>query len=130
MSQASDHRFHAFVNRDKMPPTAEVCRALASRGLRVGFDTSVDLTNPGGPLQVTLDGETVAVSVEARPTAGMTADDEALRAVLKAFDLRLTFSSDEVAAGSWPREIARTLALLAMGAYENPQSDLVLHFGR
>ncbi|MFM2246576.1 MAG: hypothetical protein RL071_2650 [Pseudomonadota bacterium] len=132
--------FHAFVKKAKLPPTREVARALSSRGWRVEISTEATL-DAAGSLTLKVDGSPVQVAVAvasasepawaALAAAAQTdAQGELWLGILKANDLRLTFTGDDPKAVEWARECARGVGLLAAGGFHNPQQGTLLQFGR
>jgi hypothetical protein len=132
--------FHAFVKKAKLPPTREVARALSSRGWRVEISTEAPL-DAAGSLTLKVDGSPVQVAVAvasatepawaALAAAAQTdAQGELWLGILKANDLRLTFTGDDPKAVEWARECARGVGLLAAGGFHNPQQGTLLQFGR
>lgn len=132
--------FHAFVKKAKLPPTREVARALSSRGWRVEISTEAPL-DAAGSLTLKVDGSPVQVAVAvasatepawaALAAAAQTdAQGELWLGILKANDLRLTFTGDDPKAVEWARECARGVGLLAAGGFHNPQQGTLLQYGR
>ena len=131
-------QYLAYVPRKRLPSAAELNRALSSRGWRVSVKTEAPLDQLSGAVPFDVDDGSVELNVEvATPSADEVAaqraeyeaagDDESLKrsTVLKTTDIRFTFSGDE----RWAREVARGLALLSCGAFENPAEGRLLHFG-
>ena len=133
--------FHAFVKKAKLPPTREVARALSSRGWRVEISTEAPLDAAGASLTLKVDGSPVQVAVEvARASdpawaalaeaAQSDAQGELWLGILKANDLRLTFTGEDPKAVEWARECARGVGLLGAGGFHNPQQGTLLQYGR
>ena len=124
----------AFVTRSKLPPTAELVRAMSSRGFLVELDTEQSFAEMSGKVPVTIDGTAVdvAVSVATVDPASMPAadvDPSVARQVVKNTDTRITFTG-EGAGEAWARDIARAVGLLACGAFANPSKGKLINFGR
>lgn len=124
----------AFVTRSKLPPTAELVRAMSSRGFLVELDTEQSFAEMSGKVPVTIDGTAVdvAVSVATVDPASMPAadvDPSVVRQVVKNTDTRITFTG-EGAGEAWARDIARAVGLLACGAFANPSKGKLINFGR
>lgn len=134
-------QFHAFVKKEKLPPTREVARALSSRGWRVEIATDAALDAAGGSLTLKVDGAAVEVGVAVTTAAdpawaamGAAAQSdsqgETWLGILKANNLRLTFTGADEKAVEWARECARGVGLLAAGGFHNPQQGTLLQYGR
>lgn len=124
----------AFVTRSKLPPTAELVRAMCSRGFLVEVDTDESFAELSGKLPVKIDGASVDVSVSvgavdpaSMPEADI--DPSVVRQVVKNTDTRITFTG-EGEGESWARDIARAVGLLACGAFANPSQGKLINFGR
>ena len=127
-------QYIAFVAKGKLPPTAELTRAMSSRGWSVALETEQRLDELGGTLPFQIDGQKHAVELKVEPVgeagiAEVDADDSVVRSVLKNTDTRLTFSG-EGESGKWAREAARAAGLLSCGAFANPQARKLINFGR
>lgn len=131
----------AYVPRKRLPTPAELNRALSSRGVRVKVAEEGSLDALGGDLSVRIDGNPVPITVEvselvgdaiaaerAKLEAAGDAESEKRLTVLKTTELRFSFVGDGDNA-TWARDIARGLALLSCGAFENPADGRLLHFG-
>ena len=131
----------AYVPRKRLPTPAELNRAMSSRGTRVQVPDAGALDALGGTVQVAIDGAPVSVGVQVEELKGdaLAAQqaeleqqgDEAAEArltVLKTTDIKFTFQGEGDSA-SWARDLARGLALLSCGAFENPADGHLLHFG-
>lgn len=131
-------QFFAYVPRKRLPTVEELNRAMSSRGWRVEIksDSPLDQLSGAVPLEVDDAKVDLTVSVETPDASEVAAqrdqleaagDEESLKrsTVLKTTDIRFTFSGDE----KWARDVARGLALLACGAFENPADGRLLHFG-
>lgn len=124
----------AFVTRSKLPPTAELVRAMSSRGFLVELDTEQTFAELSGKLPVKVDGADVDVSVAVAPVdpASMPeadVDPQVVRQVVKNTDTRITFTG-EGAGEAWARDIARAVGLLACGAFANPAQGKLINYGR
>lgn len=119
--------YTAYVKKDKLPPTAEITRALSSRGWAVTIDSESALDELSGPLPVKVDDAPVAISLDT--AGGVEGDGPAWNTVRKLTDVKLAFSAEGDAA-SWARDMARGIALLACGAYLADGQDTPIHFGR
>ena len=53
-------------------------------------------------------------------------DQGTYKEVLRQMEMRLSFEGD----ANWCRELARTVALLGAGAFENPGNQKLLFYGR
>ena len=94
--------FHAYVRNDLLPSVAEITRAMSSRGFKDGgFDAL-------------------------RAGLGEHYDQGTYKEVLRQMEMRLSFEGD----ANWCRELARTVALLGAGAFENPGNQKLLFYGR
>ncbi len=121
--------YSAFVRTDRLPSTADVLRALSSRGWALELDGDDALSARSGELGLTIDGQPVPVQISVDTDDLGLGEGEAWTAVAKASDVRLRFSSDHEG-GRWARDVARGVALLAMGAYLADGADAPIHFGR
>ena len=124
----------AFVTRSKLPSTAELVRAMSSRGFLVEVDTEQSFADLSGKVPVKVDGADVdvSVSVAAVDAASMPeadVDPQVVRQVLKNTDTRITFMG-EGSGEAWARDIARAVGLLACGAFANPAQGRLINFGR
>ena len=124
----------AFVTRSKLPSTAELVRAMSSRGFRVEVDTEQSFADLSGKVPVKVDGADVdvSVSVAAVDAASMPeadVDPQVVRQVVKNTDTRITFTG-EGSGEAWARDIARAVGLLACGAFANPAQGRLINFGR
>ena len=131
----------AYVPRKRLPTPAELNRALSSRGTRVKLVDEGSLEDLTGELSVRIDGNAVPITVEVSELSGDAvaaeraqleaagdAESEKRLTVLKTTELRFSFVGDGDNA-TWARDIARGLALLSCGAFENPADGRLLHFG-
>lgn len=130
--------FHAYVKSDRVPTVNDVIRALNSRGFIVGLegDPEAPLTSSGDTLAVTVGEEQFTIGFGADTDAAFQAlagaehaSPDTYREVLRLTDLRLRFTC-EGAGEAWARDMARNVALLSCGAFENPSSGALLHYGR
>lgn len=119
--------YTAYVKKDKLPPTAEITRALSSRGWAVVIDSESALDSLSGPLPLTVDDAPVSVQLDA--TGEIAGEGDAWKAVRKLTDVKLSFTADGDDAG-WARDLARGVALLACGAYLADGQETPIHFGR
>jgi hypothetical protein len=124
----------AFVTRSKLPSTAELARAMSSRGFTVEVDTEQSFAELSGKVPVSIDGAAVDVSVAVAPVdpASMPeadVDPQVVRQVVKNTDTRITFTG-EGTGEAWARDIARAVGLLACGAFANPAQGKLINFGR
>ena len=132
--------FHAFLKKEKLPPTKDVARALSSRGWRVEIDADKPIDELSA-LTLKVDGaaHTVPVPVS-RASEGACAnlvaaaqtspEGETWLSLLKATDTRIVCSGDGAKGEEWARELARSIGLLCAGGFHNPQSGTVLQYGR
>lgn len=134
----SEPTFHAYVRRDELPPVSEIVRAMSSRGWRVsisGVETLAEASD--GALPVQIDDQDTAITFKRledgkgefdalRSELPQHFDQETYKEVLRQMELRLSFTGDAV----WAREMARSVALLSAGAFENPQDNKLLFYGR
>ena len=131
----------AYVPRKRLPTPAELNRALSSRGTRVKLVDEGSLEDLTGELSVRIDGNAVPITVEVSELSGDAvaaeraqleaagdAESEKRLTVLKTTELRFSFAAEGDGA-AWARDIARGLALLSCGAFENPADGRLLHFG-
>ena len=134
-------QFHAFVQKKKLPPTREVARALSSRGWRVEIGTDAALDAAGDRLTLSVDGAAVQLGLAAaqssdpvwaslQSAAQSDSQGHLWLGILKANDLRLTFTGVDEKSIEWARECARSVGLLAAGGFHNPQNSTLLQYGR
>lgn len=121
--------YSAFVRTDRLPPTAEILRALSSRGWALELEGEAALTERAGELGLKVDGNTVPLALAVETEDLGLGEGEAWKAVAKGADVRLRFTSEHEE-GRWARDVARGVALLAMGAFLPPGADTPLHYGR
>jgi hypothetical protein len=134
-------RYSAYVPRTRLPSANELIRAMSSRGFRVDLHTDKTLDQLGGSVTLQVNGAPVPVNlvvgeVAESPLAGQRAalesgdvpDAEKKLTVLKTTDIHFVFEG-EGPGEVWARELARSLALLSCGAFENAQKGSLLHFG-
>ena len=124
----------AFVTRSKLPPTAELVRAMCSRGFLVELDTEQSFAELSGKLPVKVDGAAVDVSlavgtVDPASMPEADVDPSVVRQIVKNTDTRLVFTG-EGEGEAWARDIARAVGLLACGAFANPAQGRLINFGR
>lgn len=127
-------QYIAFVSKAKLPPTSELTRAMSSRGWVVALDTEQPIHELGDTIPFQIDGEKIAVGMAVAPAgqdgiAEADADAEVVASILKNTDTRLVFSGEGESA-RWAREVARTVGLLACGAFVNPEARKLINFGR
>ncbi len=131
--------FHVYLKSDKQPSTAELARALSSRGFRFAFAGEAPVHELAGDLGLSVDGNAHSVSVSAieagtpgwnelAASAADRADGEMLARVLKNTNRRITFTADGDAA-RWARDVCRGAALLAVGAFENVEKKTLIFYG-
>lgn len=132
--------FHAFLKKEKLPPTKEVARALSSRGPRVEIDAPQALDELSS-VQLKVDGSPVTLRIEvSRASEGAfgplmaaaqtSAEGETWLSLLKATDTRIVVRGDGEKGDEWARELARGVGLLCAGGFHNPQRGVVLQYGR
>ena len=128
--------FHAFIKKSKLPAASEVARAMSSRGWRVEIPGAAALDAVGSRLEIQVDGKPLQLGVKIAHASdpdfaapAQSADPGVLQGVLKAADFRIAFVGDGQDAETWARDAARALALLATGAFANPQRNTLLHYG-
>lgn len=132
--------FHAFLKKEKLPPTKDVARALSSRGWRVETDTEQPIDELS-TLKLTVDGTPVSVSLQvSRAAEGSFApliaaaqtspQGEVWLGLLKATDTRIVCAGEGEKGDEWARELARGLGLVCAGGFHNPQTGAVLQYGR
>ena len=119
--------YAAFVKKDKLPSTAEITRALSSRGWAVVIDSETTLDALSGPLPIKIDDAPVAISLETSNEIG--GEGQAWATVAKLTDVKLAFSADGDAA-EWARDLARGIALLTCGAFLADGQSEPIHYGR
>lgn len=130
--------FHAYVRNDLLPSVAEITRAMSSRGFKVEIpEVEAFASDTATDLPVKIDAEDIPVKFQfisskdggfdaLRAGLGEHYDQGTYKEVLRQMELRLTFEGD----ANWCRELARTVALLGAGAYENPGQQKLLFYGR
>ena len=128
------NEFIAYVSRSKLPSTAELVRAMCSRGFLVEIESDAALTELAGRLPLRVDGAEIGVElavgpVEAGAVGGAETDPQVARQVVKNTDLKLGFTGVD-GADRWARDIARTVGLLACGAFANTGSGKLINYGR
>lgn len=122
--------FFAFVRRDRLPTAAQVSRALSSRGDRVALRTEAGLDQVGGTLGLDVNGTAVSVGWQVAAAAALAADASGeLGPVLRNSDLRISVSGEGAEGERWAREVARGVALLGVGAFQNGASGTLLFYG-
>jgi hypothetical protein len=121
--------YSAFVRTDRLPPTPEILRALSSRGWAIELEGEAALPERAGDLGLKIDGQPVPVQLRVDTEDLGLGEGEAWKAVAKGSDVRLRFSSDHEG-GRWARDVARGVALLAMGAFLTDGADTPLQYGR
>jgi hypothetical protein len=130
--------FHAYVKSDRVPTINDLIRALNSRGFIVGLegDPEAPLTDAGDALAVTVGDEqfTIGFGTDADASFQALAGTEhaapdTFREVLRLTDVRMRFTA-EGTGETWARDMARNVALLSCGAFENPHNGTLLHYGR
>ena len=89
----------AFVTRSKLPTTAELVRAMSSRGFLVEVDTEQSFAEIDGKVPVKVDGNDVDVSiavgaVDAASMPEADVDPQVIRQVVKNTDTRITFTGE------------------------------------
>ncbi len=131
--------FHAYLKSNKMPPIDKIARALSSRGWVFDFSGDKSLVERKGNLGLTVDGRAMGVDVKIADAASPTwkelmdaaqtrGDGETLIKVLQNTDLRITFTADGDAS-TYARDVCRASALLALGAFENPEQGKLIYYG-
>lgn len=130
--------FHAYVRNDLLPSVADITRAMSSRGFKVEIpEVEAFAADTAQALPVKVDAQDVPVSFQflSDKDGGFDAlrsgiaehyDQGTYKEVLRQMELRLSFEGD----ANWCRELARTVALLGAGAYENPSNQKLLFYGR
>ena len=130
--------FHAYVRNDLLPSVAEITRAMSSRGFKVEIPEVEALgSDTAAELPVKVDAQDVSVKFQyvsakdggfdaLRAGLGEHYDQGTYKEVLRQMEMRLSFEGD----ANWCRELARTVALLGAGAYENPGNQKLLFYGR
>ena len=131
----------AYVPRKRLPTPAQLNRALSSRGVRVKMAEDATLDAQSGVVSVSIDGVALNLQIDISELTGAAIDAERAKleaagdeesekrlTVLKTTNIRFAIGGDDDT-GKWAREIARGLALLSCGAFENPASGSLLHFG-
>jgi len=138
---AGPAEFHFFCKAGAPVAPAKVARAMSSRGFAVEIAGEAPLHQRQGPVQITVDGAPVTVSFSAigadhpewaalRASAGGRPDGEQVLLALKLTDTRVTVRADDPRGVEWARELARSAALLHIGAFENPGAGRFVNFSR
>jgi hypothetical protein len=131
--------FYVFYKKGSVPPVEELNRAMSSRGIVFEIQGETPI-HERSALKLQVDGADVPVSVsvvdaaapdwnEMRSQAQELEDGAARLSVLKNCDVRISLTA-EGEAGSWARDVARNVSLLACGAFENPSNGKFINFGR
>ena len=126
--------YSAFVPSRNLPDNGKISRALSSRGWAVQLPESPAITEASGSFAIQVDGSTVELtvgvdSVNSLPDTEVASLGDHAAKVVKTTDLRIRLTGADETSTRWSRDIARGLALLALGAFQDPESGKTLHFG-
>ena len=126
--------FRAYVPTRNLPENAGISRALSSRGWAIQLPDSPALAEASGTFTIQVDGSPVELSVgvdavSSLPEADVAALGDSAAKVVKTTDVRISFSGSDANSTRWSRDVARGVALLALGCFQDPTSGKTLHFG-
>ena len=126
--------FRAFVPSRNLPDNAQIGRALSSRGWAIELPESPALAEASGPFTIQVDGQPVELNVGIDAVSGLAESDVAelgakAAKIVKTTDVRISFSGSDDNAERWSRDVARGVALLALGCFQDTQAGKTLHFG-
>lgn len=126
--------FRAYVPSRNLPDNAQIGRALSSRGWAIELPESPALSEASGTFTIQVDGAPVELNVGTDAVSGLPDSDVAelgdkAAKVVKTTDVRISFSGSDENAERWSRDVARGVALLALGCFQDPSSGKTLHFG-
>jgi hypothetical protein len=126
--------YRAFVPTRNLPANGEISRAMSSRGWAVVLPESPTLAEASGSFTIKVDGNPVELSVGVDAVSSLADADtaelgEIAAKVVKTTDVRISFSGTDEDSKRWSRDVARSVALLALGAFQDPDSGKTLHFG-
>jgi hypothetical protein len=126
--------YSAFVPTRNLPDNAKISQVLSSRGWSIQLPESPALAQASGSFTIQIDGSPVVLSIGVDDVSGLAEADVAglgdvAAKVVKTTDVRISFSGSDENSTRWSRDVARGVALLALGAFQDPGAGKTLHFG-
>jgi hypothetical protein len=125
--------YRAYIPTRNIPDNAEISRAMSSRGWAVELPESPSIAEANGSFTIQVDGSPVELSIGVADVSSLADADVArlgdkATKVVKTTDVQISLSGSDENSTRWSRDVARSVALLALGAFQDP-SGTTLHFG-